>query len=272
MVKLIMAARERVNPEEDADHETSRAAKPPEAAGDSRDQAFIGTSGWKYSSWKPGFYPDMLPERKFLEYYATQLNSVEINYTFYNLPTAKMLTGWLAASGARFRFSFKAPQRVTHILRLRDSSDTVAELSRAFAPVVAAGRMGVVLFQLPPNFKADVTRLDSFLAQTTAYGLRMAFEFRNSTWLCDEMYAVLRHHGAALCVADSDDFETPDVTTAPFAYYRFRTSGYSAARLKTIEGTLRRRSAEGEVFAYFKHDEEPTGAIYAIETLRKLQQ
>ena len=177
----------------------------PEAAGDLREKAFVGTSGWAYSSWKPGFYPQALPQKKFLEYYATQLNSVEVNYTFRQLPTASMLAGWLAASGPAFRFSFKAPQRLTHILRLRDCSDAVAALSRALAPVVAAGRIGVMLFQLPPNFKADVSRLDSFLADANTCGLRMAFEFRHISWFCDEMYAVLRNHCVALCVAESED-------------------------------------------------------------------
>ncbi|MGB6686804.1 MAG: DUF72 domain-containing protein [Terracidiphilus sp.] len=236
-----------------------------------RNRAFIGTSGWAYSSWKTGFYPQALPQKKFLEYYATQLNSVEVNYTFRQLPTASMLTGWLAASGAGFRFSFKAPQRLTHILRLKNCSDAIAALSRALAPVVAAGRMGVVLFQLPPNFKADVPRLDSFLVDANRCGLRMAFEFRHSTWFCDEVYAVLRHHRVALCVAESEELETPDVVTAPFTCYRFRKSEYSQAQLDAIALTLRLRSAEGEVFAYFKHEEQPTGAICAVETLRRLQ-
>jgi uncharacterized protein YecE (DUF72 family) len=257
--------------EKTADREISRVPKPREAGGDLVGQAFIGTSGWAYSSWKPGFYPHALPQKKFLEYYATQLNSVEVNYTFRGLPTESMLTGWLAASNAGFRFSFKAPQRLTHILRLRDCSETVAALSRALAPVLAAGRMGVVLFQLPPNFKADAPRLNSFLADANACRLRMAFEFRHSTWFCDEVYAVLRHHAVALCVAESEDLETPDVVTAPFKCYRFRKSGYSSAQLDVIENTLRRSSAEGEVFAYFKHEEQPTGAICAVDTLQRLQ-
>jgi uncharacterized protein YecE (DUF72 family) len=238
---------------------------------DLRDRAFIGTSGWAYSSWKPGFYPQAVPQKKFLEYYATQLNSVEVNYTFRQLPTESMLNGWLAASGAGFRFSFKAPQQITHFLRLKNCSDAVAALSHALAPVVATRRIGVVLFQLPPNFKANLPLLDSFLRDASASRLRMAFEFRYSSWFCDEMYAVLRHHGVALCIAESDDLETPDVATAPFTCYRFRKSGYSQAQLIAIEKTLRRRSAEGEVFAYFKHEEEPTGAISAVDTLQRLR-
>jgi uncharacterized protein YecE (DUF72 family) len=258
-------------PEKTAVRRVSRVSKPREVAGDLRGRAFIGTSGWAYSSWKPGFYPQALSQKNFLEYYATQLNSVEVNYTFRQLPTESMLAGWLAASGAGFRFSFKAPQRLTRFLRLRGCSDAVAALSRALAPVVAAGRMGVVLFQLPPNFKADVSRLDSFLEEAITHGPRMAFEFRHSTWFCDEVYAVLRRHSVALCVAESDDMETPDVVTAPFASYRSRKSGYSRAQLDLLGKALHRRSAEGEVFAYFEHEEQPTGAICAVDTLRRLR-
>jgi uncharacterized protein YecE (DUF72 family) len=271
MEVLLVAAKTRISPEETADRKTSRVPKLPEATGDLPERAFIGTSGWTYATWKPGFYPQALPQKKFLEYYATQLNSVEVNYTFRQLPTESMITGWLAASGAGFRFSFKAPQQITHFLRLKNCSDAVAALSDALAPVAAAGRMGVVLFQLPPNFKADLPLLDSFLKDASASRLRMAFEFRHSTWFCDQVYTVLRHHGVALCVAESDDLETPDVVTAPFACYRFRKSEYSGAQLNAIEKLLRRRSAEGEIFAYFKHEEEPTGAISAVDTLRRLR-
>jgi uncharacterized protein YecE (DUF72 family) len=271
MVLLLVAANTRTSTGKTAHGELSQAPELSDVAADLRGRAFIGTSGWAYSSWKPGFYPQALPQKKFLEYYATQLNSVEVNYTFRQLPTESMLTGWLAASDAGFRFSFKAPQRLTHILRLRDCSDAVAALSRALAPMAAAGRMGVVLFQLPPNFRADVPRLDSFLLDASQHGLRMAFEFRHSSWFCSEVYAVLRRYSVALCVAESEDLETPDVLTAPFTCYRFRKSGYSRAQLDAIENTLRRRSAEGDVFAYFKHEEQPTGALSAVETLRRLQ-
>jgi uncharacterized protein YecE (DUF72 family) len=267
-----VAANSRISSERDGDGQVSRVRSLLPAAERSHDRAFIGTSGWAYASWKPGFYPQAVPQKKFLEYYATQLNSVEVNYTFRQLPTEAMLAGWLAATGAGFRFSFKAPQRITHILRLKGCSEAVAALSRALAPVATAGRMSAVLFQLPPNFKADANRLDAFLVDAKAHGLRMAFEFRNSSWFCDEVYALLRNHNAALCVAESDDLETPDISTAPFTCYRFRKSGYSRAQLDAIENTLRRRSAEGDVFAYFKHEEQPTGAIYAADTLRRLQQ
>jgi len=267
-----VAANTRTPNKNAAGREVSQAPEELAAVRHLRETASIGTSGWAYASWKPDFYPQALPQKKFLEYYATQLNSVEVNYTFRQLPTASMLAGWMAATGSGFRFSFKAPQRVTHILRLKDCSDAVAALARALAPVNAAVRMGVVLFQLPPNFKGDPPRLDAFLADAKTCGLRMAFEFRHSTWFCDEVYAVLRNHGAALCVAESEDLETPDVVTAPFTCYRLRKSEYSAVQLDELENTLRRRSSEGEVFAYFKHEEQPTGAICAVDTLRRLRQ
>jgi uncharacterized protein YecE (DUF72 family) len=240
---------------------------------DSRERIFVGTSGWAYSSWKPEFYPREIPQKKFLEYYATQLNSVEVNYTFRQLPSAAMLDGWMASTGAGFRFSFKAPQRITHILRLRDCGDAVAALAQALAPVASAGRMGVVLFQLPPNFKVDSPRLDAFLEDAKACRLRMAFEFRHSSWFCEEVYGVLRSHGAALCVAESEDLETPDLVTAPFLCYRLRKSGgYSAAQLNAIKDNLVSRSSGGEVFAYFKHEDEPTGALCAVAALTLLRQ
>jgi uncharacterized protein YecE (DUF72 family) len=260
-----------------AAREPRRAGAPKQSPGERQKQVFIGTSGWAYASWKPGFYPKELSSKKFLEYYATQLNSVEVNYTFRALPTESMLTNWLAASGplsggAGFRFSFKAPQRITHMLRLRECAEAVAELAQALKPVQAAGRMGVVLFQLPPNFKADVPRLDDFLAGARDSGLRVALEFRHESWFRDEAYAVLRRHGAALCVAESDDLETPDVQTAAFCCYRFRKSAYYATQLDALAKTLRRRSQEGEVFAYFKHEDEPTGALRAVEMRRRLEQ
>jgi uncharacterized protein YecE (DUF72 family) len=234
--------------------------------------AYIGTSGWAYASWKPGFYPPKLAAKKFLEYYATQLNSVEVNYTFRQLPTAGMLATWLAASADGFRFSFKAPQRITHFQRLKDCADQLESLALCLEPVVRAGRMGVVLFQLPPNFKADAGLLAGFLSGADKFGLRMAFEFRHSSWFAEEIIDLLREHQAALCVAESDELETPDVVTAPFACYRLRKSDYTLAELCAIVQTLQTRAAHGDVFAYFKHEDDPDGALRAVETLQRLRQ
>lgn len=234
----------------------------------------LGTSGWAYASWKPGFYPAKLPSKKFLEYYATRLNSVEVNYTFRQLPSAAMIESWLAATGEQFRFSFKTPQRVTHFQKLKDCGGLMSAFAGAFKPVVDAGRMGVVLIQLPPTFKADPSQLDRFLDEThSACGaprLRMAIEFRNVSWFADQTFEVMRRHQVALCVAESDDLQTPDVATAPFTCYRLRRSDYQPGDLDAITRKLRERACEGDVFAYFKHEEAPTGALSAEHVLQSL--
>jgi uncharacterized protein YecE (DUF72 family) len=230
----------------------------------------VGTSGWAYASWKPGFYPAKLAAKKFLEHYATRLNSVEVNYTFRQLPSASMLGGWLAATPADFRFSFKAPQRITHFSRLKNCAELTAAFYASLAPAIAAERLGVALFQLPPNFKGDPELLEDFLSSSTASGVRLAFEFRHDSWFREETFAILRRHGAALCVAESDELESPDVATAPFRCYRLRKSDYSGEELEEIVGTLRERMREGEVFAYFKHEEAPTGALNAATVLARL--
>jgi uncharacterized protein YecE (DUF72 family) len=239
------------------------------------ENAFIGCSGWAYTSWKPDFYPAKIPTKKFLEYYATRLNSVEVNYTFRSLPSASTVASWLAATGSDFRFSFKAPQRITHISRLKNCAEALVSFAKSIEPVVEAKRLGVVLFQLPPNFKADASRLDSFLAEAATTGLRIAFEFRHESWfigaLADETFATLRKHGSALCVAESDELTTPDVVTAPFTCYRFRKSDYSPKELDAVRDLLRQRAQEGDVFGYFKHEEEPTGALRAAAVLEGLR-
>jgi uncharacterized protein YecE (DUF72 family) len=232
---------------------------------------FIGTSGWAYPTWKPGFYPAEVPARAFLPFYATRLNSVEVNYTFRTLPSSAQLQSWLDATPPGFCFSFKAPQRITHFQRLRESSETVAEFIAALQPALQAGKLGPILFQLPPNFAADDARLDAFLKipALKKKSLRLAFEFRHSSWFGEGTYSILRRHNAALCVAESDDLATPDIATADFRCYRLRRSGGYAP--KQIQGFAERFSTlaqEGEVFAYFKHEDEPTGALNALALLR----
>jgi uncharacterized protein YecE (DUF72 family) len=235
---------------------------------------WLGCSGWAYPTWKPEFYPPKTPAKKMLEYYATQLNSVEVNYTFRHLPSAATIDGWLSQTGEDFRFSFKAPQRITHIKRLKDASDALSAFYTALLPVIRAGRMGVVLFQLPPNLKADSARLAGFLkeaAPENTGALRVAFEFRHASWFASEIFDLLRQHQAALCVAESDDLETPDVATAPFSCYRLRKSDYGVAELQQIEERLTAKASMGEVFAYMKHEDSPKGALQATALLTKLR-
>jgi uncharacterized protein YecE (DUF72 family) len=266
---------------EDADVNTSSFSSTPNpnasqtaSPGAIATRVWLGSSGWAYPTWKPEFYPPKTSPKKMLEHYATQLSSVEVNYTFRHLPSLSTIDGWLAQTGPDFRFSFKAPQRITHIKRLKECSDALSVFYSALLPVIRAGRMGVVLFQLPPNLQADNTRLATFLQEAAPEGtatLRVAFEFRHASWFTDETFDLLRQHQAALCVAESDELQTPDVVTAPFCCYRLRKSEYGAADLQQIEAQLTARAAQGDVFAYIKHEDSPKGALQAAVLLAALR-
>lgn len=237
---------------------------------------FAGTSGWAYPTWKPGFYPATVPQKKFLEYYASQLNSVEVNYTFRALPTSKMLEGWLAATPTSFRFSFKAPQRITHFKRLRECETDVAQFIESLAPVRAANRLGLLLFQLPPNYKADPERLAAFLALPvfrSATAPRIAFEFRHESCFAEETYAILHEHNAALCIAESDDLTTPEVHTATtHTCFRLRRNGgYSPSEIAAFARRFSLLAEDRDTYVYFKHEDEPTGALNATSFLKALQ-
>ncbi len=233
---------------------------------------YIGCSGWAYPSWKPEFYPSSVPTKRLLEYYATRLNSVEVNYTFRALPSQTTVSSWLAATSEHFRFSFKAPQRITHILRLKNCREPLEAFARSIVPVAESNRLGVVLFQLPPNMKADNERLEHFLIEAVKTGYRLSFEFRHESWFSEATYSLLRKHAAALCVAESDDLSTPDEATAPFRCYRLRKATYSESDLAAIRDRFKSYSSQGNVFAYFKHEETPEGALNAAKVLTGLQQ
>jgi uncharacterized protein YecE (DUF72 family) len=231
---------------------------------------YAGTSGWAYATWKPGFYPPKTPAARMLAYYASQLNSVEVNFTFRQLPSEKQLTTWLDAVGEGFRFSFKAPQTITHLKRLRDCAAPLASLHAALAPAERAGKMGAVLFQLPPNFRADVERLKGFLAEVAQQGVRAAFEFRHESWFDEPIYAALAEANAALCIAESDELETPRRQTADFLCYRLRRSTYSEADLERIARQLAAGAKDGDVYGYFMHEDAPDGPLRARAVLEAL--
>jgi uncharacterized protein YecE (DUF72 family) len=223
--------------------------------------------------WKPDFYPAKLAAKRFLEYYASQLNSVEVNYTFRAFPTATTLAGWLAATPASFRFSFKAPQRITHFSRLRDCHEIVGRFVDVLEPIRAAGKLGPLLFQLPPNFKADPALLADFLSAPAFVGPEpplIAFEFRNQTWFAEDTYKVLRLHNAALCIAESDDLQTPEVQCArTHACYRLRSSGgYSEEQIAAFGEKFSALTPERDVYIYLKHEDEPIGALNAVSLLK----
>ena len=228
---------------------------------------YAGTSGFAYPSWKPDFYPAKLPQKDFLKHYATRLNAVEINYTFRQLPKAATLENWVGATPEGFAFACKAHMRITHILRLKES-EFIELFFRVIDPLRVTRRLGPVLFQLPPNFKADLALLGAFLEKLPA-DIRCAFEFRNKTWLTDEVYRLLERRGIALCLAESEKFEVPEVVTAGFVYVRLRKEDYSPEERAEIADRARRMLDGGrDVFVFFKHEDTPAGAGYAEELLK----
>jgi uncharacterized protein YecE (DUF72 family) len=231
----------------------------------------VGTSGWAYPAWKPDFYPQKLPQNRFLQHYANRLNAVEVNYSFRHRIAEKTLANWIAETPAAFAFCIKAHQAITHIRRLKNTDDILRRFLDSIQPLAAADKLGPVLFQLPPNMKADTALLDAFLAQLPQ-ALRPAFEFRHVTWFSESVGETLRRHNAALCVAESDHLTVPDAVTADFSYFRFRRSDYSAGARRQIAARLERCAAAGRhVFAFMKHQERPESALWAEEILRAAQ-
>jgi uncharacterized protein YecE (DUF72 family) len=231
-------------------------------------QLFVGTSGWAYPSWKPDFYPQKLAQKKFLGHYATQLNTVEVNFTFRQLVKETTVNNWIAETPPHFRFGVKAHQVITHIKRLKGAEDFVPRFLATIEPLARAGKLGPVLFQLPPNLKFDAALLRDFLPLLPPV-LPAAFEFRHDSWFNDQTWALLRERNIALCVAESEERTTPDETTASFAYHRYRKPSYSAAERQVMLKGLRGHVAAGrDVYAYFKHEETPEGALYAAELLK----
>jgi uncharacterized protein YecE (DUF72 family) len=202
------------------------------------------------------------------------MNSVEVNYTFRTLPSAKTLTDWLTATPAGFRFSFKAPQRITHFKRLRECEADLAHFIQVLAPVRDAGKLGLLLFQLPPNFKADPERLREFLnapAFQAAGAMPIAFEFRHESWFAPEIEAILRDHNAALCIAESDDLATPEMhpATAHTSFRLRRGGGYTEAEITEFAKRFVALAGTRDVYVYLKHEDEPSGALNAVALLRQ---
>ena len=227
---------------------------------------YAGTSGWAYPSWKPDFYPEKLPSAKFLGYYASRLNTVEVNYTFRRFPTEKLLRGWIEGTPPGFQFAIKANQKITHVARLREIAKFTSEFLTALQPLDAEKKLAPVLFQLPPFVKCDASLLKDFLAELPR-SVRAAFEFRHVSWFSDEVYRVMRAANVALCQAESEKLETPDVQTADFAYLRLRKGEYSAGERKDLSRRVTDLASQGDVFVYFKHEETAEGALYAEQLL-----
>lgn len=233
----------------------------------SEGKLYCGTSGFAYDTWKPGFYPEKLASGKFLEYYATRLNAVEINYTYRRLASAATFEKWIACTPVDFLFLPKAHMKITHSYKLQDAEEFTRVFLDSLNPLAGANRLGPILFQLPPSLKRDTARLGEFCKLLPKH-IKAAFEFRNATWFHDETYQVLRDCNVALCLAENENLETPHVVTADFVYLRLRKPDYSESEIDSIAfrvGQYLRNCYP--TFAIFKHEETPAGALNAERLL-----
>jgi uncharacterized protein YecE (DUF72 family) len=217
----------------------------------------IGTSGYAYKEWKGTFYPADLPADGFLGYYATRFDTVELNNTFYRMPTSKAIGAWAGAVPDGFTFVLKASQKITHFGRLQNVDESLRYLC---ATALTLGpKLGPLLFQLPPNFKQDLDRLRAFLPLVDQE-VRCAFEFRHASWFHPDTYALLRDRNVGLCIADTEAGTTARETTADFGYLRLRDEGYDDAALARWVDTVRSLGAGWQdAFVFFKHEDSGKG-------------
>jgi uncharacterized protein YecE (DUF72 family) len=228
---------------------------------------YVGTSGWAYPIWKPEFYPKDVTAKNFLKFYATKLNAVEVNYTFRRLLSEKAAENWMTDAGPSFKFVVKANQYITHMRRLKEAEEPLQRFLGSLEPLLRRKQLGPILFQLPPNLKADVTLLSEFLALLPPV-VQCAFEFRHESWFNDETYDALKKRNAALCIAETESITTPEERTAKYIYFRFRKPSYDAADLKKLTGRLESCLGDGlETYAFFKHEEDPRSPLNADELL-----
>jgi uncharacterized protein YecE (DUF72 family) len=226
---------------------------------------YVGTSGYSYKEWKGSFYPEKIPAKEMLHYYSERLSTVEINATFYRMPQKSMLENWKEQVGSSFRFVLKAPQRVTHFKRLKEADED----TRYFLETISVldEQLGAVLFQLPPNMKKDLPRLETFV-NLIPQSPRTAFEFRHPTWFDDDVLDLLRSRNYALCISDTDDLPVSHVDkTADWGYLRLRRVEYSEDNLKDWLQRVREQKWQ-EAFIFFKHEDEGTGPKLAAQFLK----
>jgi len=228
---------------------------------------YVGTSGYAYKPWKGTFYPEKLPDKEMLKFYASRLLTVEINYSFYQMPKESTLEGWASNVPESFQFALKANQKITHVARLRNCESTLKRFLEVASVLQEGNRLGPILVQLPPNFKFDSALLREFLAlRPTAF--RFAFEVRHASWYTEETYQLLRKFDTALCLAETDETAPPDVVTAGFAYVRLRREAYSAKELAAWRKRFDGWNKQGvDVYCYVKHEDAGKGPKYARQLL-----
>jgi len=227
-------------------------------------RVLTGTSGYSYAEWKGNFYPEKLPAKEMLHFYAQRFPTVEINNTFYRIPTESVLRGWAEQVPESFSFVIKAPKRITHDQRLKECGDLLAYLFNVTSTL--GERLGPLLFQLPPNFKKDVPRLKAFF-EAMPERRRVAVEFRNASWFDDEVYDFLRAQRAALCVADTgEEPVVPLVATADWGYLRLRREDFSDAELREWAKKIREQPWT-DAYVFLKHEEEGKGPKLAARLM-----
>jgi uncharacterized protein YecE (DUF72 family) len=227
----------------------------------------VGVSGFSYAGWKGNFYPDNLKSEEFLSYYSQRFNSVEINSSFYAPPSSAMVRSWAGRTGDDFRFSFKAPRQITHILKLGKGSVEAAE--RLGVTLGSLGeKKGPVLFQLPPYSRQDLKLLEDFLANTSKIGERV-FEFRHESWLNDLTYATLEKYNAGFCIAETEDMKPVFKVTGKMPYFRLRRESYDPKMIDEWIGKIKEMSKESEsVYVYLRHDENGDNATRALKIMK----
>jgi uncharacterized protein YecE (DUF72 family) len=222
---------------------------------------WTGTSGYNYPEWKGSFYPADLAAKKMLPYYAARFPTVEINYTFYRMPTEALVSGWAAQTPSPWKITLKAPRRITHDSRLKNCGELVKGLCQVAGTL--GDKLGALLFQLPPNLKKDLEVFDAFLDELPPK-VCAAFEFRNASWLDEEIFERLAKRNLALCIADSEKLSAPVRVTADYAYFRLRDEGYTPDDIKRWADTIAKSTAScKDVFVYFKHEDEGKGPEFA---------
>jgi uncharacterized protein YecE (DUF72 family) len=225
---------------------------------------WVGTSGYSYKPWVGNFYPERLAAKDMLRFYGSRLPAVEINNTFYRLPKETVVQSWGEQVPAEFRFVIKASQRITHVKRLKDAA---SETEYLFSVVTALGsNLGAMLFQLPPNLRKDIERLQNFLSLLPK-DRAVSFEFRHPSWFDDEVFARLREHNCALCLAETDETENSElIPTATWGYVRLRRPDYSRADLVNWKERILSQQWD-HAYIFFKHEDEGIGPKLAAEFL-----
>jgi uncharacterized protein YecE (DUF72 family) len=214
---------------------------------------YVGTSGYGHKEWKGKFYPKELPAEQMLKYYGERCRAVEINNSFYRMPAVSVVKSWANDVAADFQFAIKAPQQITHMRRLKNAEEPLSFLLEVAGAL--KNRLGPLLFQLPPNFKKDATRLREFLVLLPS-DRRATFEFRHSSWFDDEIFEILRQHHVALCIAEADDdLQIPFVATTNWGYLRLRRPEYSDTELTNWNKRVRKQDWQ-DVYVFFMHDAE----------------